>query len=535
MKKGIIWLLIAALLTVPVLAGSATVQYGTVGGTATYAVVDPTGLELTALVANDSVHTDEKQENMIASAGGKVVAAINGGFFNSFYKQNEPVTVSSGNYPRAYNCIVRDGQLVLGGFNQYAIGQTYDGRLLIDSIYLRPVVTIADRPCSCWAVNVFYPDADAEFLLTEQMDYPLDISPFARLIHIQNGTVTYVEGGHTGVRCADGEMIYVCNNGGRQAERGDAVEFTFRVEPTKTENTEDWNRMRTIVGGGGQLVMNGVNVVEQNRAAAEDQNADQISTRTFVAQTYDGKILMGVVTGTFRKMADDLIAMGVKDAINMDGGASCMLYANGAFQVKAGWELATAMAFIPSGSAAAAVDAPSVWAADRVEQARAKKLLPKSLDCRYQAAITRMEFCRLIEAFFAVKTGSTLQEYCERQDIPLRYNVFSDCTDDAVAGVAALGIVTGYPDGTFRPNDSIKRQDAAIILQRMALLLGSGQAGAASVFLDEAQISPYAKPGVDFVSALGIMNGNADGTFSPMTNITREQAVITMINADRAL
>ncbi|MBQ8004428.1 MAG: S-layer homology domain-containing protein, partial [Oscillospiraceae bacterium] len=33
------------------------------------------------------------------------------------------------------------------------------------------------------------------------------------------------------------------------------------------------------------------------------------------------------------------------------------------------------------------------------------------------------------------------------------------------------------------------------------------------------------------VTSLGIMNGNANGTFSPLSNITREQAVITIMNA----
>ena len=47
---------------------------------------------------------------------------------------------------------------------------------------------------------------------------------------------------------------------------------------------------------------------------------------------------------------------------------------------------------------------------------------------------------------------------------------FSDSSDYYVPYVAALGIVTGYPDGTFHPKDSIKRQDAAIMLQRLAVI-----------------------------------------------------------------
>lgn len=96
--------------------------------------------------------------------------------------------------------------------------------------------------------------------------------------------------------------------------------------------------------------------------------------------------------------------------------------------------------------------------------------------------------------------------------------------------VAALGIVTGYPDGTFHPKDSIKRQDAAIMLQRLANRVEITASGSPKTFTDAASIPAYAQPGVDFVTGLGIMNGNADGTFSPAKNITREQAVITIMN-----
>lgn len=40
---------------------------------------------------------------------------------------------------------------------------------------------------------------------------------------------------------------------------------------------------------------------------------------------------------------------------------------------------------------------------------------------------------------------------------------FSDCENGSVCLAAALGIVTGYVDGTFRPYQSITRQQAALI------------------------------------------------------------------------
>jgi hypothetical protein len=89
--------------------------------------------------------------------------------------------------------------------------------------------------------------------------------------------------------------------------------------------------------------------------------------------------------------------------------------------------------------------------------------------------------------------------------------------------------VAGYSDGSFRPNDNIKRQDAAIMLRRLAEQTGVVQGGQPMSFTDYGQISSYARESVDFVSALGIMSGNANGTFGPVSNITREQAVVTIM------
>lgn len=81
----------------------------------------------------------------------------------------------------------------------------------------------------------------------------------------------------------------------------------------------------------------------------------------------------------------------------------------------------------------------------------------------------------------------------------------------------------------------ITRQDAAIILARLATAMGATIEAKDLQFSDAADISGYAKPGVAYVSSLGIMNGNADGSFAPKRMITREQAIITVMNAWRKI
>lgn len=65
-----------------------------------------------------------------------------------------------------------------------------------------------------------------------------------------------------------------------------------------------------------------------------------------------------------------------------------------------------------------------------------------------------MDFCRL-----AVKLYQKVQPNASAAPAA----AFSDCENESVCLAAALGIVTGYDDGTFRPYQSITRQEAALI------------------------------------------------------------------------
>ena len=57
---------------------------------------------------------------------------------------------------------------------------------------------------------------------------------------------------------------------------------------------------------------------------------------------------------------------------------------------------------------------------------------------------------------------------------------YSDCDDENVRLAAALGIVTGYEDGTFRPYAFITREEAATMLDRLYKSLGGTETGESS-------------------------------------------------------
>ena len=103
---------------------------------------------------------------------------------------------------------------------------------------------------------------------------------------------------------------------------------------------------------------------------------------------------------------------------------------------------------------------------------------------------------------------------------------------DAVLWAAENGIVSGYGDGRFGPNDNITREQAAAIIYNYAVFAGAGPQGTWAIHLDfedVADISDWAISGAMFCYMKGIINGKPGNLFDPKAGATRaEFAAILM-------
>ena len=99
-----------------------------------------------------------------------------------------------------------------------------------------------------------------------------------------------------------------------------------------------------------------------------------------------------------------------------------------------------------------------------------------------------------------------------------------------VSAAAAAGYISGYPDGSFGPGLSITRQEAAAILVKL-LKLGPAT-GEIEQFQDADLIAQWARDSVGAVVRDGLMVGMPDHTFQPQKGISRAEAVVSL---DRAL
>lgn len=135
-----------------------------------------------------------------------------------------------------------------------------------------------------------------------------------------------------------------------------------------------------------------------------------------------------------------------------------------------------------------------------------------------EGEITRAEACTI---FFRLLTDSSRDYYFSKTNDYTDVNA-GDWFNNAISTLSNAGIVTGYNDGTFRPNQPITRGEMAKIIANFANL----NKGTKS-FTDLS--GHWSKTYVELAAGNGWIAGYPDGSFRPDQKITRAETV-TMIN-----
>ncbi|WP_018086054.1 S8 family serine peptidase [Desulfurispora thermophila] len=107
-----------------------------------------------------------------------------------------------------------------------------------------------------------------------------------------------------------------------------------------------------------------------------------------------------------------------------------------------------------------------------------------------------------------------------------------DWFSGAVGAAVKAGYCTGYPDGSFRPDAGITRQELAVLLQRLA---GFPQAPSGLPFADSNNVPNWARGAVGSVYMGGLMHGLPGNKFAPAELVTRAQAAVALLRLAEAL
>ncbi|MWC27726.1 MBG domain-containing protein [Paenibacillus sp. MMS18-CY102] len=113
---------------------------------------------------------------------------------------------------------------------------------------------------------------------------------------------------------------------------------------------------------------------------------------------------------------------------------------------------------------------------------------------------------------------------------------FSDISgkwyEQAVALAAQAGLVTGYEDGTFRPNAKVTREELALMITRAIAYSGvnaqAAQGAQGGKLVDADSISAWAADAVQQVLDLGIVKGDPNGSFRPQDTATRAEMTVML-------
>lgn len=493
-----------------------------------------------SVVESASVKTLVDQKN--SQANTHVVAAINGGFFNSY--TSKPWSYP-GKCPTIMDAVVSNGKLIHTGRSS-TLGFTADGKAMVDWVDFGNEVRLGNGTTvgSGWGINTYQSDPNAIMLFNEHLTLPVNIPASSSMVFIQDKKVTKITAGGT-LTVPKGTDVLVYNSAAaaQYKEWGmfPTVGMSAKNVLTAKGTSRDvaWGGVQSALTGGPVLVKDGMSVVrdERNNVFYNDpkQQPDRVAARSFVGVTWSGSLVLGTVNASFAQIADWMVAQNLKEGIAMDGGGSCMLYAEGSGYLSQGRDLAAALVIVDrtgagglpaeSNMAPANLDVADGWAVNDIQTAISLGLVPDNLQKGYQDDITRQDFCLLIEKLARKDPDFITKLYA----VP-EVSGFTDTNRDELRWCAQMGVVSGYPDGSFRPYNTLTREEAAKILALTTQFLGAKKTTEQYPFTDRDPNGwAWSQGYIDFCGTNQIMNGVGGGKFGPKGSFTRQQAIVTML------
>ena len=97
---------------------------------------------------------------------------------------------------------------------------------------------------------------------------------------------------------------------------------------------------------------------------------------------------------------------------------------------------------------------------------------------------------------------------------------------DVITEWNAYGVVKGYEDGSFKPNNNMTRAEFAVVLSNVFGLVDTDK----SVSFSDVSANAWYQDAINKVAAAGMMQG-ANGRFNPKATITRQEVAVALVNA----
>ncbi|RJE87420.1 hypothetical protein D3P07_13840 [Paenibacillus sp. 1011MAR3C5] len=171
----------------------------------------------------------------------------------------------------------------------------------------------------------------------------------------------------------------------------------------------------------------------------------------------------------------------------------------------------------------------SGWSVAAIDTLASKLILNGVNETSFEPtrAITRAEFASIISKALGLVNISGSVNYTDV--------AAGAWYSDAIAAVAKLGFMNGYPDGTYRPSQQITREETMVIVARVldyldfkSRLSDSEVDSILGGYSDQEQLSNWSRKDIAFTVREGIIMGN-NGKLSVEDQVTREQVAAIIV------
>lgn len=171
--------------------------------------------------------------------------------------------------------------------------------------------------------------------------------------------------------------------------------------------------------------------------------------------------------------------------------------------------------------APAFTDTAKHWAKDNIDFVASRDLISGTSATTFapDTAITRADFLMALGRL----SGTDVSIYKASSFTDVKS---SDTAMPYIEWAVKNKIVSGYGNGKFGPNDSITREQMAVMMTGYAKATGHKLPVSRQIitFADDAKISAYAKDAVKVIQQTGVINSKDNNRFDPQGNATRAEA-----------
>ncbi|MBU5444791.1 leucine-rich repeat protein [Paenibacillus sp. MSJ-34] len=168
------------------------------------------------------------------------------------------------------------------------------------------------------------------------------------------------------------------------------------------------------------------------------------------------------------------------------------------------------------------IDIAGHWAETNIKRAAAKGMVSGYPDGTFKPNhfVTRAEFTVMLTSALQLEEEGATLTFIDQDQIGI-------WAKQSVAKAEKTGIVSGYGDGSFRPNAQITRAEMAVMIARALKL--QLKAETATGFADDEAIPQWAKGAVEAIRGIGIVDGRGGNRFVPNEKATRAEAAVILL------